>query len=122
MIDLQSPRPGESGAIDDLVTQALALQDAAARPAPAVDDGPAEPADVLAAVVPDAWTSRVAVFDLETTGVDTSTARIVTAFLGVLDEHGELVEQHAWPADPGRCSSAFSPGGACSPRRGRTPR
>lgn len=98
MIDLQSPRPGDAGALDDLVTQALALQEAAQRPAPAVV---ASADDALAAAVPARWASRVAVFDLETTGVDTSTARIVTAFLGVLDEHGVLVEQHAWLADPG---------------------
>ncbi|GAA2173204.1 3'-5' exonuclease [Agrococcus versicolor] len=88
MIETQSPRPGEAGPIDDLVTQALAVQDAVQ--GAAGDAGP-----------PSTWTSRVAVFDLETTGVDTSTARIVTAFLGVLDETGALVEQHAWIADPG---------------------
>ncbi|MFC7430398.1 MULTISPECIES: 3'-5' exonuclease [unclassified Agrococcus] len=98
MIDLQSPRPGDAGAIDDLVTQALALQEAAQRPAPVIV---ASPDDAVVAALPAAWASRIAVFDLETTGVDTSTARIVTAFLGVLDEHGALVEQHAWLADPG---------------------
>lgn len=40
-------------------------------------------------------------FDLETTGVDPGTARIVTAFVGVLDEGGAVIEQRAWLADPG---------------------
>lgn len=47
------------------------------------------------------WAHRVAVFDLETTGVDPTTARIVTAFLGVLDDAGRVVEQWSWIADPG---------------------
>ena len=33
----------------------------------------------------------IAVFDLETTGVDVETDRIVTAFFGVLDRHGKVV-------------------------------
>lgn len=49
---------------------------------------------------PSSWASRVAVFDLETTGVDPSSARIVTAFLGVLDADGRVVEQWSWLADP----------------------
>ncbi|WP_368074144.1 3'-5' exonuclease [Agrococcus sp. SGAir0287] len=113
MIEIQSPRPGDSGAIDDLVAQALALEPAvqevaAPRPADAEQPRPASTTDEPTAAVAAGhalqergWASRLAVFDLETTGVDTSTARIVTAFLGVLDERGELVEQHAWLADPG---------------------
>lgn len=138
MIEIQSPRPGDSGAIDDLVTQALAL-DAGDHGAAAPSSPPTivvEPEtvphgtvqrtvvkvdavevdvldDMLEGSTLDAavavahevqrqgWATRLAVFDLETTGVDTSTARIVTAFLGVLDGGGEVVEQHAWLADPG---------------------
>jgi len=48
-----------------------------------------------------AWTSRVAVFDLETTGVDPRTARIVTAFVGLIDADGELERGTDWFADPG---------------------
>ncbi|MGI6877552.1 exonuclease domain-containing protein [Microbacterium sp. gxy059] len=45
--------------------------------------------------------SRVAVFDLETTGVDVRSDRIVTAFVGVLDETGAVLEAESWIADPG---------------------
>nr|WP_156759790.1 exonuclease domain-containing protein [Microbacterium karelineae] len=45
--------------------------------------------------------TRVAVFDLETTGVDVANDRIVTACVGVLDETGEVIESHDWLADPG---------------------
>ncbi len=48
-----------------------------------------------------AWHERLAVFDLETTGVDVESARIVTAHLGVLDERGQQVEAWDWLADPG---------------------
>ncbi len=47
------------------------------------------------------WSSALGVFDLETTGVDTATARIVTAHVGVLDEEGAVVERHEWIVDPG---------------------
>lgn len=43
----------------------------------------------------------LAVFDLETTGVDVTTARIVTAFVGVLGADGTLVSSRSWLADPG---------------------
>jgi DNA polymerase-3 subunit epsilon len=43
----------------------------------------------------------LAVFDLETTGVDVRTARIVTAYLGVLDASGDVVSARSWLADPG---------------------
>ncbi|WP_430593000.1 exonuclease domain-containing protein [Humidisolicoccus flavus] len=48
-----------------------------------------------------AWTSRIAVFDLETTGVDPHEARIVTAFIGILNGAGEVIEQWSWLANPG---------------------
>lgn len=44
---------------------------------------------------------RLGVFDLETTGLDVTQSRIVTAFVGVLDSSGELIESRAWIADPG---------------------
>src|SRR5438067_9189748 len=48
-----------------------------------------------------AWAEALGVFDLETTGVDTSTARIVTAHVGLLDESGRVVERKDWIVDPG---------------------
>ena len=47
------------------------------------------------------WADALGVFDLETTGVDTATARIVTAHVGVLDEAGRVVERKDWLVDPG---------------------
>lgn len=47
------------------------------------------------------WTSRVAVFDTETTGVNPHEARIVTAFVGMLDANGEVERGTDWLADPG---------------------
>jgi DNA polymerase-3 subunit epsilon len=44
---------------------------------------------------------RLGVFDLETTGLDVTQSRIVTAFIGVLDSSGALVESTEWVADPG---------------------
>ena len=47
------------------------------------------------------WTRVVGVFDLETTGVDVSHDRIVTAHVGVLDASGSVLTAHDWLADPG---------------------
>lgn len=47
------------------------------------------------------WSDRLVVFDTETTGLDTKTARIVTAYVGVIDASGSAVEAHEWLADPG---------------------
>lgn len=44
---------------------------------------------------------RIAAFDLETTGVDVETARIVTACVAVLEPDGSVVERWDWMADPG---------------------
>ncbi len=44
---------------------------------------------------------RIAVFDLETTGVDTDTSRIVSACIAILDPNGDLVDRWDWLADPG---------------------
>lgn len=43
----------------------------------------------------------LAVFDLETTGVDVRTARIVTACVALLDATGAVVSRRDWLADPG---------------------
>ena len=48
-----------------------------------------------------AWLTRVGVFDLETTGVDVTEDRIVTAHVGVLDRHGREIAARDWLADPG---------------------
>lgn len=47
------------------------------------------------------WTERVAVFDTETTGVDPESARIVTAFVGIIGADGEVERGTEWLADPG---------------------
>lgn len=41
------------------------------------------------------------VFDLETTGIDVTDDRIVTAHVGVLDGHGRELAARDWLADPG---------------------
>lgn len=48
-----------------------------------------------------AWHNELGVFDLETTGVDVETARIVTANVGVIDENGTVLERIDWIIDPG---------------------
>ena len=47
------------------------------------------------------WTERIAVFDTETTGINPLEARLVTAFVGLLDGSGELERGSDWLADPG---------------------
>lgn len=47
------------------------------------------------------WFDTLGVFDLETTGIDVASSRIVSAHVGVLDARGELIEQWNWLADPG---------------------
>lgn len=47
------------------------------------------------------WADRLGVFDLETTGVDVETARVVTACIAVLGADGEVLERWDWMADPG---------------------
>ncbi|WP_291054187.1 exonuclease domain-containing protein [Herbiconiux sp.] len=48
-----------------------------------------------------AWASRLAVFDLETTGIDVETSRVVTANISLLDAAGRTVRRRDWLADPG---------------------
>jgi len=50
---------------------------------------------------PDRWIDRLVVFDLETTGVDPAAARIVTAYVGVLDATGTVLEERSWIVNPG---------------------
>lgn len=47
------------------------------------------------------WAANLAVFDTETTGVDTSRDRIVSATIALLGEHGEVLERYDWLIDPG---------------------
>lgn len=44
---------------------------------------------------------RIGVFDLETTGVDVDTSRIVSACIAVLDDDGTVIDRWDWLADPG---------------------
>lgn len=48
-----------------------------------------------------AWCEALAVFDLETTGIDVETSRIVSAHVGVIDSSGHPVQGRSWLADPG---------------------
>lgn len=47
------------------------------------------------------WSRVVGVFDLETTGVDVTRDRVVTAHVGVLDAAGTVLQARDWLADPG---------------------
>jgi DNA polymerase-3 subunit epsilon len=47
------------------------------------------------------WFDTLGVFDLETTGIDVETSRIVSAAVAVLDADGGVVERWDWLADPG---------------------
>jgi DNA polymerase-3 subunit epsilon len=47
------------------------------------------------------WFDTLGVFDLETTGIDVESSRIVSAHVGVLDGSGNLIEEWNWLADPG---------------------
>jgi DNA polymerase-3 subunit epsilon len=62
-----------------------------------------EPATMMPGTPPPAhgWTDAVGVFDLETTGVDVTSDRIVTAHVGLLDASGTAVRAQSWLADPG---------------------
>lgn len=50
--------------------------------------------------IPASWADRLGVFDLETTGIDVETSRIVSAYVGVVDAQG-LPKGVSWLADPG---------------------
>ena len=48
-----------------------------------------------------AWSKNLAVFDLETTGLDLQTARIVSACVAILDANGEPQMVKEWLINPG---------------------
>ncbi|RUR00651.1 3'-5' exonuclease [Labedella endophytica] len=50
---------------------------------------------------PSPWWSILGVFDLETTGIDVRTSRIVSAHVGLLDADGSVMRSRDWIADPG---------------------
>lgn len=47
------------------------------------------------------WAETLAVFDTETTGVDTSRARIVSSTIALIDSEGAVTERYDWLIDPG---------------------
>jgi DNA polymerase-3 subunit epsilon len=47
------------------------------------------------------WSKQLAVFDLETTGLDLRESRIVTACVAVIDSNGNQLELHEWLVNPG---------------------
>ncbi|GAA1444392.1 exonuclease domain-containing protein [Leifsonia poae] len=47
------------------------------------------------------WHDQLGVFDLETTGIDVESSRVVSAHVGLLDDTGRVVERHDWLVDPG---------------------
>lgn len=48
---------------------------------------------------PDMLPDRICVFDTETSDVDVESARIVTAFVGVMDDAGNMLERYSWLLD-----------------------
>ncbi len=48
-----------------------------------------------------AWLTSLAVFDLETTGVNVERDRIVTAHVGVITRDGTVTRSRSWLANPG---------------------
>lgn len=72
---------------------------AAAGAAPAGLAGVAEP--VVDVPSPPHWSDAVGVFDLETTGVEVTEDRIVTAHVGLLGVGGETLDARSWLCDPG---------------------
>ena len=49
---------------------------------------------------PSPWWSILGVFDLETTGLDVRSARVVSAHVGLLDADGTVMRSRDWLADP----------------------
>jgi DNA polymerase-3 subunit epsilon len=47
------------------------------------------------------WAKQLVVFDLETTGLDLNTSRIVTACVAVIDSNGEIEQTNEWLVNPG---------------------
>jgi DNA polymerase-3 subunit epsilon len=73
-----------------------------AEPALVVLEPVADDAPLTAPVVaPGPCAGPLGVFDLETTGIDVRSDRIVTAHVGVLDASGAVIDARTWLADPG---------------------
>lgn len=47
------------------------------------------------------WAEKLAAFDTETTGIDTSQARVVSSTIALLGSEGEVLERYDWLIDPG---------------------
>lgn len=47
------------------------------------------------------WAENIAVFDTETTGIDTANDRVVSSTIALLGKHGEVIERYDWLIDPG---------------------
>lgn len=47
------------------------------------------------------WAENIAVFDTETTGIDTANDRVVSSTIALLGKHGEVLERYDWLIDPG---------------------
>lgn len=60
----------------------------------------AAPLPLFDSAIPD-WSRVVGVFDLETTGVDVTADRIVTAHVGLIGADGHVHRASDWLADPG---------------------
>ena len=71
------------------------------KPAVGATDGVVEEIAASVASALPSWVRAVGVFDLETTGVDVTADRIVTAHVGLLDADGAVVRAEGWLADPG---------------------
>jgi DNA polymerase III subunit epsilon len=48
-----------------------------------------------------AWFETLGVFDLETTGINVETSRVVSAHVGVIAPDGTVIDSTDWLADPG---------------------
>ncbi len=89
-----SERAHTVGGMDQWQPLPLWEDDAAPAEAARPDPLPAESS-------PTSWVEAVGVFDLETTGVDVTTDRIVTAHVGLLGPDGVVRRSRSWLADPG---------------------
>ncbi|MFL0566679.1 exonuclease domain-containing protein [Microbacterium sp. 179-I 1D1 NHS] len=72
-----------------------------ADPAPAAVASAAVAEITAESVAPGPCAGPLGVFDLETTGIDVRSDRIVSAHVGVLDASGVVIDARTWLADPG---------------------
>ncbi|MCU1477979.1 MAG: polymerase subunit epsilon [Subtercola sp.] len=89
-VSLNAAAPRSAGA-QNAVIEESAAQASPARSSVAVLEAPAGPT----------WAHRLAVFDLETTGIDVETSRIVTANVSIIDHLGDTRSRFDWIANPG---------------------